>query len=996
MLKAYNSIRLGMKLPLVMAALTIAGIIATSAVSFFETRVTTLRDAEDRMVAINRMKASFVETFFSDLDRDLALRASSQLVINAIEEITPAFNAYADPKTTLQQVYITDNPNPNGEKDQLVTGGRGDAYDRLHGKYHPDFDALQDANGYYDVFLFDTEGNLIYSVFKELDYATNMNTGEWSDSGLATVFKKAMQQPPGAPTVFDDFKPYAPSYGAPAAFFARPVFNHAGTRIGVLAYQAPIDAINAVINTSEGLGETGEAMLLGGDRLMRNDSPKSEANDILATRLDNEAVEAALNKETGFTTFTDSWGTKVHAAYGPIELFGTHWAIVVKQATAELLAPQQRALIDTLVAAGIAIAVSFVIAFFIARGISRPLVGLNATVQKIARRDFEIIVPARDRGDEIGQIAHAIDDFRKNLQAAAAAAYDMAFKSAAFEVSGAPMLVTDLDFKVLQVNRALTRMMHDRREDFRTVIPNFDPDALIGRSMDDFHALPERARKTLADPDKLPFKTKIAVGDAYLGLLVDIVRNDEGAHIGYILDWKDQTYQMQSQTLMQAIDSGQGRLEVTLDRIIKTCNDACAGFFDKTARDLIGQDCTGKIALLSDQDGQSDIWARVVGGENLFDRFRLTFGTKNVILEGSLSPVPDHTGRIKGVILLGTDITADYLASEATAAREKERARAQAHVVEALQDSLMRLSEGDLSEGIAEPFSEDYEGLRHNYNAALQSLGTAIYGVLEAARSIQSDANEVGSATDDLSRRTESQAATLEETAAALSELSNLVTAATEGTSEVARVVNAARENAEKSGDVVREAVAAMTEIEGSSKEITSIINVINDISFQTNLLALNAGVEAARAGEAGRGFAVVASEVRDLAQRSSSAANDISNLISASGQHVERGVSLVNQTGTALEEIVAAVIDIAKQVEGIAKSSVEQASGIGEINTAVSDLNMATQKNTAMVEETTAASQSLTHQASSLLSEMARFRIAGSTSGDISRPVDRASFAAE
>lgn len=996
MRKLFNAIRIGTKLPLVIAAMMITAIVATSTVSFIHERTTILADAEERMIAVNRLQARFVEEFFATLDRDLTLRAESQLVVTAIQEFSEAFAAYSDPQTSLQRTYIEDNPHPNGEKDQLVFSGNGDAYDRLHRKYHPDFDALQDTNGYYDVFLFDTDGNLIYSVFKELDYATNMNTGEWRESGLATVFKAAMASNADSPTVFDDFKPYAPSYGAPAAFFARPVFDANGTRIGVLAYQAPIDAINAAVNAADGLGETGEALLVGPDFFMRNDSPRSEDNDILVTRLENSAITTALSAETGFTEFTDSWGTPVFASFGPLDLFGAHWAVVVTQSRSELLAPLQAALMEILKVAGISIALALAVAFFVARGLSRALVGLNTAVQQISAKEFDIVVPARDRGDEIGQIAHAIEDFRVNLKNAAAAAYDMAFKSAAFEVSGAPMLVTDLDFRILQVNSALERMMKSRMMDFRSVIPDFDPEKLIGVCMDDFHALPERARTTLKDIDRLPFKTKIAVGDAYLGLLVDVVRNDAGEHVGYVLDWKDQTYQMQSQTLMQAIDSGQGRLEMALDGEIKISNDAFAAFFDRTADDMVGLDCSTMITPLSQEDGAPDLWSRVANGENIFDRFKLSLDGAEIILEGSLSPVLDHKNEIKGGILLGSDVTEAHHAAKAAAKAAKDRAEAQAIVVEALQNSLSHLSEGDLREGITQPFSDDYEGLRRDYNEALASLAGAIHRVLEAARSIQNDAEDVGAATDDLSRRTESQAATLEQTAAALSELSNLVTSATEGTSDVAKVVNAARENAERSGDVVREAVAAMTEIEGSSKKITSIINVINDISFQTNLLALNAGVEAARAGEAGRGFAVVASEVRDLAQRSSSAANDISELISASGQHVERGVSLVNQTGAALEEIVAAVVDIAQQVDGIARSSVEQASGIGEINTAVSDLNMATQKNTAMVEETTAASQSLTHQAASLLAEMARFRISEAQSPEERPSSAGQSFAAE
>lgn len=976
MRKVYNSIPIRFKLPIIIAGLSVISIIATSAVSFLNTRSALLADAESRMVSINRMQARFVEEFFTGIDRDLTLRANSHLVINAVQDFTAAFNAYPDPLEALQAIYITDNPHPNGEKDQLTNSGVGDEYDRVHTRYHPDFDALQDANGYYDVFLFDIEGNLIYSVFKELDFATNMIEGAWRNSGLATVFNGAMNAQPDGATTFDDFKPYEPSYGAPAAFFARPVFDDAGERIGVLAYQAPIDAINAAMRGVSGLGDTGEVVLVGADRLMRNDSPATDESDILMTSLDDAAVSRALEGQVGFAEITDGLGNRVWASYGPLELFGSRWAIVAKQSSAELRAPLESALWKTVQAAMVAITIALAVVVFVARGISRPLVGLNAAVQNIARRDFDALVPATGRRDEIGQIGQAIDAFRKDLKAAEESAVETAFKGAAFEVSGAPMMITNLDLEVLQINSALTRIMEDRKKDFELVVPGFDPQNLVGLSMKGFAAFPPDVELALKRPEHLPYKTKISVGEAYIGLLLDVVRDSAGNMIGYVLDWKDQTYQMQSQTLMQAIDGGQGRVEITKDRKVRAANDTFSGIVGIPLSEITGVSCSGVIEPMSEVDGHSDFWDHVAADNSIFDHFRVNLGAKEVILQGSLSPVKDHKGEIRGSILLGSDVTENYLESAAKAKREREMTEAQAKVVQTLQSSLSKLSNGDLRSRIEDHMPEEYEVLRHDFNAAIDGLNSALTRILEGANLIYSNANEVSSATVELSHRTESQAATLEKTAAALNDLSSLVSKATEGTSEVAKVVNSTRENAKQSGEIVREAVEAMQQIKASSEEISNIINVINEISFQTNLLALNAGVEAARAGDAGRGFAVVASEVRELAQRSSSAADDITKLISSSSDQVVRGVELVNKTGAALDKIVAEVVDISKQVDEIAASSVEQASGIGEINTAVSQINTTTQSNAAMVEESTAASQSLKHEASTLLESVSRFTI--------------------
>ncbi|MEW2912453.1 methyl-accepting chemotaxis protein [Leisingera sp. JC11] len=299
-------------------------------------------------------------------------------------------------------------------------------------------------------------------------------------------------------------------------------------------------------------------------------------------------------------------------------------------------------------------------------------------------------------------------------------------------------------------------------------------------------------------------------------------------------------------------------------------------------------------------------------------------------------------------------------------------------VVAALSAKLADLSQGDLTAQITEVFPEDYEQLRRDFNTTAQNLSGTVEQVIAAAASIRNGATEISQASDDLSHRTESQAATLEQTAAALDELTASVKSAADGARSVEATMDEAKEEARNSGEVVQSAVSAMTEIEESSNKISQIISVIDDIAFQTNLLALNAGVEAARAGEAGRGFAVVASEVRALAQRSSDAAMEIKTLISDSSGQVARGVDLVGKAGDALQSIVSQVTHISQLVSGIAEGAAEQATGLNEINTGVTQLDQVTQQNAAMVEEATAAGHMLKTDASKLSDLVAHFRIAG------------------
>jgi methyl-accepting chemotaxis protein len=293
-----------------------------------------------------------------------------------------------------------------------------------------------------------------------------------------------------------------------------------------------------------------------------------------------------------------------------------------------------------------------------------------------------------------------------------------------------------------------------------------------------------------------------------------------------------------------------------------------------------------------------------------------------------------------------------------TEAERGENARVQQFVVGELKEALASLSAGDLTFRVVRDFPGEYAELKDNFNGAVESLEETLRMVSEAVTNIDGGTGEISAGANDLSRRTEQQAAQIEQTAAA--------------------AVSSANEEAARSGAVVNSAIAAMHGIETSSAQITNIIGVIDEIAFQTNLLALNAGVEAARAGDAGKGFAVVAQEVRELAQRSATAAKEIKALISASESQVNDGVALVAQAGKALEAISSQVVNINGLITMISVSSGEQASGLREMNTAMHHMDQVTQQNAAMVEETTAASMSLGDEAQRLKSLVARFRVSG------------------
>jgi methyl-accepting chemotaxis protein len=314
---------------------------------------------------------------------------------------------------------------------------------------------------------------------------------------------------------------------------------------------------------------------------------------------------------------------------------------------------------------------------------------------------------------------------------------------------------------------------------------------------------------------------------------------------------------------------------------------------------------------------------------------------------------------------------------ERAAAERAKSAGEQSEVVRRLSVGLKALADGDLMVRLRDGFAPTYAQIRDDFNEAIGKLSAAIEAVMASASGMRDGSQSIASAADDLSRRTEQQAASLEETAATLSQVTSAVRKSAEGADHARAVAAAADEEAQKSAAVVGQAVEAMNGIVGSARQISQIIGVIDEIAFQTNLLALNAGVEAARAGDAGRGFAVVASEVRALAQRSAESAKEIKALISASAAQVNGGVALVAQTGQSLERILARVAEISAAIRQMAAGAQEQSGAIQAINGTIEQMNLVTQQNAAMVEETTAASRTLFDESTKLARLIRQFRVA-------------------
>lgn len=969
----------------------------------------------DRLISLRELKKIQIEEYFEQIKNQVHTFSESITVIDAMgkfggafthvenqmgagfteekknklmarykyqEENTPEASSdavsrwFPKNKTTqiLQSLYISENQNPIGDKHKLDTSPEFSTYNQIHEQYHPTIRKYLEKNGYYDIFLVDAEtGDIVYSVFKEVDYATNLKTGPYSDSGIGRAFKGVLNAEEPDAYILDDFAPYEPSYNAPAAFIASPIFD-VGEMVGVLIFQAPIERIDNVMTSKQewkkvGLGESGEVYLVGPDKKLRNNSrflieaPEEyfkllkdlgTAPDVIKRQKDlktsigiSEVLSPgaidSLNGKSGFQIFPDYRNIPVLSAYAPVNILGLRWGILAEidqeEAFRALHAMQHNTIIIVAILAGILI----FSAVTIGRMFATPIVSLSNELGRFARGDIKGLQRLKiNTDDEFRQLEQSFNMLVTNFNEfmgssngildGSLRSLDKSLVKGEF-LEGLEDMLNEANMKkeaerdafkvyaIVESSRA-NILFADNNFDITYANPSsietlqrlvdhipIKPGDIVGQSIDIFHKNPAHQRNVLKDPKNLPISTNIQVGPETLDLLAVAIKDKNDNHIGTMLTWDIVTEKLAAEEKIRSVSSLVDNAPVNLMLADKDLN---VKYMNPATAELLKTLQAHIRVKVDDLIGQSiDIFHKNPAHQ------------RNILSDPKNLP---HQAIIKvGPETFDLDITAVYNANG------------------------------------------DYDGPMVSWEVITQKVEMeqrekdVMNRVTETAQTLAGAAEELTATSQQMAGNAEETSAQANVVSAACGEVANSVQTVAAGTEEMSSSIKEIAQNANEAAQVTSEAVEmaksaneTVTDLGTASAEISDVIKVITSIAEQTNLLALNATIEAARAGEAGKGFAVVANEVKELATQTSKATDDISQKISAIQGNTQNAVGVIGS----ISEIITRINDISST---IASAVEEQSATTAEIGRSVSEASRGSSEITENISGVATAAESTT-----------------------------------
>jgi methyl-accepting chemotaxis protein len=898
-----------------------------------ETATTLMEEAFTKLEAIRTIKHGQIKSYLEGIRQDTQIMANNQGVAEAIAEFGSAWGQLGEGQTaSLQRLYINNNPNPTGEKHMLDAARDGSDYSRVHGKYHPWFRQWLLEREYYDVFLVDHSGNVIYSVYKELDYATNLKNGQWKDTDLARVFSMVEENNKKGSVSFTDLSPYGPSAGAPAGFVASPIYSGDQYK-GVLIVQMPLGKINSIMTERTGLGETGESYLVGPDMLMRSDSfldPKNHtvsasfANPVKG-KADTEATRKALKGQHGSDIIIDYNGNPVLSSYGPLNFLGVRWAVLTEIDVAEAFVPKDpdgkefyKKYVDVYGYYDLFLIMPDGYIFYTA--FREPDYQTNILSGKY--KDSNL-------GDLMREVVktkkYGIADFAPYAPSNGAPAGFVAMPIINPADKGLEMVIA------LQLSLDAINKVMQQREGMGETGESY----LIGSDnlmRSDSFLDPEghSVMASFANPEKGSVTSDAAIralaGETGSDIVIDYNGNPVlssftplkiGNFTWALLAEIDEAEAFATANNMRTLMIIIGLVGIGIIGVV--------GYFvaNSIAKPIVGM--TDSMGVLADGNLDADI-----PSQDMQDEIGEMAAAVQVFKENAI--------RVK-------EMEAEAAEQEKRAAAEKTR----------------------LMNQMADDFQASVGGVVQTVSSASTELQASAQSMTAISEQTSSQAMAVAAASEEASTNVQTVAAAAQELSSSISEISRQVSQST-------AIAGSAVAAAQKADEMVQGLAT-------SAQKIGEVVEMITDIADQTNLLALNATIEAARAGDAGKGFAVVASEVKNLANQTAKATEDIGSQIAdiqgATQESVEAIQGITKTIGEISEissAIAAAVEEQGAATSEIARNVEQAAAGTGEVSSNIAGVTQAASEAGSTSTDVLGAANELSQQSELLKTEVDKF----------------------
>ncbi len=855
-----------------------------------------------------------------------------------------------DQSIALQHAYVIANPHPLGSKHQLDRAESASPYDAKHAYFHPSTRGFLEKFGYYDIFLVDIDtGDIVYSVFKELDYTTSLIDGPYAQTNFGEAFRRAAQSTEKGGFAFVDFKQYTPSYEAPASFIASPIFD-GEKKIGVAIFQLPIDRITDVATSRAGLGDTGETFVVGDDFLMRSDSFHDVENrSVIASfrrpesgQVKTPAIAAAVeSKEAGTAIEPDYRGVETLIAYSPVDVLGKTWCLAAKMDTAEAFRELNDVRAESksatrgvvywnLVLGLVAGLIVGLVAWFVSRRISPAVINTaenQSQIQAIGRSNAVISF------DMNGTILDANENF---LTAVGYSLHEIQGKHHRMFVE--PEFAKSAEYK--EFWECLKRGEFPSGEFKR--IANGGREIWIQASYN-----------PILDEHGEPFKVVKYATD----VTAAVEQREAAVRLRSVVDASDAAFMM-----------------IDRDFVVTYANDATMELLNEhkdtfralwpafEPQKILGQ-CIDQFHKKPDHQR-----SLLADPSSLPLKTDIQVGPLTFAL--AVSALFDSSGQYAGNALEWLEVTED----RKRLARDQKIAAFQASEVEQFSQVMSQIAMGDLTQSYdVANFDDDtaevgrtFTRIANSVNAMCANLREVLAGLASNAGHLASSSTElsatasqlsggaeattcqsatVAAASEEMSLNMKNMSASTEQVSTNIKTVATAVEELTVSIGEIAKTAEQASSIAERASQLTKSSNETVSELGTAAEEIGKVIEVIQDIAEQTNLLALNATIEAARAGEAGKGFAVVATEVKELARQTAGATEDIRNRIQRIQGSTGEAVRSIGEVGSVIQQVNDASSTIASAVEeqsiitkGIAGRINETATAVVTVSTGVGE----------------------------------------------------------